>query len=88
MTLELGQVVYSKKGRDSNRFYAVVEIVADDFVKIADGHIRKLKSAKLKKVKHLKPNGDKLERIGEKLTSKTQVFDSELRSALRVYNGD
>ena len=35
--MELGQVVYSKQGRDSGRYYAVVEIVDETYVKIADG---------------------------------------------------
>ena len=35
--MELGQVVYSKSGRDSGRYYAVVEIVNADYVRIADG---------------------------------------------------
>lgn len=88
MTIEIGQVVYSKSGRDSGRYYAVVAIVDNDYVRIADGKVRRLKNSKLKKVKHLKPNGDRLEKIGEKLKTDTQVFDAELRSALRVYNGD
>lgn len=86
MNMELGQVVYSKAGRDSGSYYAVVEIVDDDFVKIADGDARKLKKAKLKRIKHLKPSGDRLVRIGEKLQAGEQVFDAELRSALRSYN--
>lgn len=78
--------MYSKAGRDNERYYAVVEIVDEEFVRIADGDVRKLKTAKLKRSKHLKPNGDKLEKIGEKLLKGVQVFDAELRSALRPYN--
>lgn len=84
--MELGQVVYSKQGRDSDRYYAVVEIVDDTYVKIADGKLRRVKSPKLKKVKHLKTKGDMLDKISEKLKQNAQVFDTELRSALRPYN--
>ena len=84
--MELGQVVYSKQGRDSGRYYAVVEIVDDSYVKIADGKLRRVKSPKLKKVKHLKTKGDMLDKISEKLKQNAQVFDTELRSALRPYN--
>ena len=52
--MELGQVVYSIRGRDSGRFYVVVEKVDSDFVKIADGKLRRIKSPKLKI--NLKPN--------------------------------
>ena len=84
--MELGQVVYSKQGRDSGRYYAVVEIVDETYVKIADGKLRRVKSPKLKKVKHLKTKGDMLEKISEKLKQNAQVFDTELCSALRPYN--
>lgn len=84
--MEIGQIVYSKAGRDKGSYFAVVEIVDDEFVKIADGEHRKLKKSKLKKIKHLKSNGDKLEKIGEKLKVDGQIFDAELRSALRPYN--
>ena len=84
--MELGQVVYSKQGRDSGRYYAVVEIVDETYVKIADGKMRRVKSPKLKKVKHLKTKGDMLDKISEKLKQNAQVFDTELRSALRPYN--
>lgn len=84
--MELGQIVYSIRGRDSGRFYVVVEKVDSDFVKIADGKLRRVKSPKLKKIKHLKTRGEVLEKISEKLKSNVQVFDAELKSALRSYD--
>lgn len=84
--MELGQVVYSKAGRDSDKYYAVVEIVGDNYVRIADGDLRRIKDAKLKKEKHLATNGDVLEKIAGKLKSGAQIFDAELKSALRMYN--
>lgn len=84
--MELGDVVYSKSGRDSGRFYAVVALEREGYVRIADGDIRRIRNAKLKNEKHLRSTGDKLERIAEKLTSGTQVFDTELYSALKLYD--
>jgi ribosomal protein L14E/L6E/L27E len=84
--MELGQVVFSKVGRDSGKYYAVVEIVDEQKVRIADGDLRRIAKAKLKNVKHLQSNGDMLEKIAEKLKNGTQVFDAELFSALRFYN--
>ena len=84
--MELGQVVYSIRGRDSGRFYVVVEKVDSDFVKIADGKLRRIKSPKLKKIKHLKTRDEVLDKISEKLKSNVQVFDTELKSALRSFN--
>lgn len=84
--MELGQVVFSKAGRDSGRYYAVIEIVDENTVKIADGNLRHIKSAKVKNVKHLQSNGEILEKIAEKLKVGNQVFDAELFSALRIFN--
>lgn len=84
--MELGQVVYSKAGRDAERYYAVVELVDETRVKIADGDLRRIKKAKLKNIKHLGTDGEILEKISAKLKEGTQVFDAELFSALRQYN--
>lgn len=84
--MELGQVVFSKSGRDSGKFYAVVEVVDETRVRIADGDLRRIAKGKIKNVKHLQSNGDILEKIAEKLRNGQQVFDAELYSALRFYN--
>ncbi len=84
--MKKGDIVYSKSGRDEGRYFAVVEIIDEGFVRIADGDLRRIKNAKLKNVKHLRSTGDRLERIADKLESGVQVFDSELFSALRLYD--
>jgi len=84
--MELGQIVYSKAGRDSGKYFAVVEIVDENRVRIADGDTRRIKRAKLKNVRHLATEGDVLPKIAAKLLGGLQVFDAELFSALRFYN--
>ena len=81
-----GDVVYSKSGRDSGRYFAVVATEGEKFVRIADGDVRRIRNSKLKNVRHLKATGDRLERIAEKLETGAQVFDSELYSALKLYD--
>lgn len=81
-----GDVVYSKSGRDGGRYFAVVATEGENYVRIADGDVRRLRNAKLKNVKHLRETGDRLERIAEKLAAGVQVFDSELYSALKLYD--
>ncbi|NLL55817.1 MAG: RNA-binding protein [Clostridiales bacterium] len=81
--IELGSVVFSRAGRDKGRFFLVVEVVDEQFVKIADGDIRRLANPKLKKIKHLKVTGDKFEGIAEKLKNSATVYDAEIYSALR-----
>lgn len=85
--IELGSVVLSKAGRDKGRFYIVVELVDQNYVKIADGDLRKLEKPKLKKIKHLKCQDIVLEKIQKKLVENIKIFDAEIRSALRAYNG-
>lgn len=84
--ITLGSVVFSKAGRDSGSYYLVVEIINENFVKIADGKKRTLQKPKTKKVKHLTYSGDTIANIGAKLTEQKQVFDKEIFSALRTFN--
>ena len=86
ISLVPGLVVCSKAGRDSGRYFIVLEILSPEYVLIADGQKHRLAHPKKKKVRHLKLTEDVLESIGRKLTEKRQVFDSEVRSALRTYN--
>ncbi|MEG2450107.1 MAG: KOW domain-containing RNA-binding protein [Clostridia bacterium] len=83
--MELGQVVFSIAGRDRGKYFAVIEVVDGSYVKIADGDSHRIKTSKLKKVKHLHTKGDVLEKLAEKLKNGIQVFDTELSSALRFY---
>lgn len=84
--VNVGSVVFSRAGRDKGRFFTVVEIVDDTFVKLADGDLRRLENPKLKKLKHLKNTGDTLDAIGEKLKNGVKVYNAEIFSALRRYN--
>lgn len=80
--IELGTICYSKSGRDKGRYYAVVGIIDDQYVLIADGMLRKLSKPKKKKLKHLRMKPIILDTIGGKLKEGKKVFDAELKSAL------
>jgi ribosomal protein L14E/L6E/L27E len=86
MVIDLGSVVLSKAGRDSGRYFVVVEVVNKEYVRICDGDTHPQSKAKLKKLKHLKANGDVLIKIADKFREHKQVFDAEICSALRIYN--
>ncbi len=85
--IEVGRVVLSTAGRDRGNFFVVLEIVDDKFVKIVDGNIRKLNNPKLKKLKHLKATEVMFEKIATKIIDKKQIFDAEIKGALRALNG-
>ena len=52
--MDIGQIVFSKRGRDKGRVFVVLAI-EDDYVFLADGQIRPLNKPKKKKVKHIQP---------------------------------
>ncbi|HHX49294.1 MAG TPA: hypothetical protein GX709_02760 [Clostridiales bacterium] len=85
--IEVGSIVLSIAGRDKGRFFVVYEIVDDNYITIVDGALRKLEKAKLKKIKHVKNQNIVLERLQNKFKEGIKVYDAEVRSALKPYNG-
>lgn len=83
----LGLMVISLAGRDKGRIAAVVAVVDENFVMIADGRTRKTESPKKKKLKHIRMIASVEESISrlepEKLTNK-QIREriNELENAL------
>jgi len=84
---EVGSIVFSLAGRDKGRFFIVTEVVDDTYIKIADGDVRRIDNPKLKKIKHVKPEGCLFDKIAVKLIEGKKVFDAELKSALKTFNG-
>lgn len=80
--IEPGRLVKATAGRDKDRYFAVVSVVDDRYVYIADGVTRRLSNPKLKKVKHLETRPQLLRSIAGKLKDGSKVFDAELRSAI------
>ena len=88
MEIVVGSVVYSKAGRDKGRYYMVVRPGSQpEHFLIVDGETRRLERPKLKKAKHLKNTGAVVEKIADKLKEDKLVHNSEIRSALKTYNG-
>lgn len=52
------KTVISLKGHDLKRRYVVVAMACEDFALLCDGRYRKLDNPKLKRVKHLRIDGD------------------------------
>jgi len=80
----LGQVVFSKAGRDSGRKFVVVGIVDELHVLISDGDSRKIDKPKKKKLKHLEIMGQVPDDLQKKLKNGQSVTNSEIRRALAV----
>lgn len=84
MDLTLGQVVYSKAGRDKGKKFIVVDIIDELYVMISDGDLRRIESAKRKKLKHIQITGEVILPLKEKLEKKVRVSNSEIRKALEI----
>ena len=85
--MQIGSVVYSKTGRDQGRVYLIhsLDSTKEGYVWVVDGEIRTLAHPKRKNSKHLHYKGEDLPVLAEKLAKGVQVFDSEIKSALRAY---
>lgn len=83
----VGDIVFSKAGRDSGRYYIVMEC-ADSFVFICDGDLHKTDKPKKKKIKHLKASGRNSEYIAGKLAEGTKVTNAELRRAVSEFESE
>lgn len=88
MGIDIGSVVYSKAGRDKGNCYLVIDNVGNNYFLVADGKARTLAKPKMKNSRHLKTKGVVLNTIKDKLLAGKQVFDSEIKSALRAYIGE
>ena len=82
----VGSIVHSKAGRDVGKCYIIVRFDEKGYAFVANGSDRKLSAPKRKNVKHLEPSGEVNETIREKLLAEKQIFDSEIKSALRAYS--
>lgn len=82
MSTVLGQVVYSKAGRDEGRIFIICGVIDENYVFVCDGDLRRIENPKKKKIKHLKITNIKIETLEQKLTTGLKVTNAEVRKAL------
>lgn len=87
-TVQLGQLVSSKAGRDKGRYYLVVKIGPGTSVFVADGAGRKVKAPKKKNEKHLALHKGIAVTVAAKINAGQDISDLELRTALKALLGD
>lgn len=85
MSPTLGQIVYSKAGRDAGQAFILVGIVDEAYVLISDGDLRRIEKPKKKKVKHLEWKDEIIEALNEKFMKSVKVSNAEIRKALEFY---
>ena len=82
----IGGICQSTQGRDKDRYYIVKVINDDGTVGVVDGNFKKLAEPKKKNLKHIRLLPEKAEAIAAKFADGRQVFDTEVYSALKIYN--
>jgi len=87
LPIEIGSIVFSKAGRDMGRPFLVIQEIDNDFVMVADGKLRTMDRLKTKRRKHLKPTGEVVEELRDRLSTGKPVFDHEVRTWLSKEEG-
>ncbi len=86
MNVVLGQVVFSKAGRDNGKAFIITEIIDSDYVYISDGNLRRVENPKKKKIKHLVITKDIIDAIVQKTSSDIRITNADIRKALLEIN--
>ena len=82
MNVVLGQVVYSKAGRDVGKIFLITKLIDANYVYISDGDLRRVENPKKKKIKHLVITKDIIDSISQKINTDTKITNAEIRKAL------
>jgi large subunit ribosomal protein L14e len=78
----LGQVVYSKAGRDVGKIFIITGLIDASYAYISDGDLRRLENPKKKKIKHLVITKDIIDTIAQKISTDSRITNAEIRKAL------
>ena len=85
MDIAKSNIVKSVAGRDSGKFFFVLE-VEGEFLLLADGKQRRVENPKRKKRKHVEFAQCSDTRVAEKIRSGEKITNSELRKTLAQYS--
>ena len=87
-TAEIGNVAISLAGRDKGRYFVIIEVLENGYVKVADGSLRKVDNAKKKKLKHLKLKPVTIPTIKQRIMEGEKLFDYDIRAHLNALGYD
>lgn len=85
LEINLGDVVVSIQGRDAGQKY-IVSSINNEYVFLVNGKNRTFAKPKKKKIKHIRPTGQKCVSLYEKLLNKNKILDSEIRKTIDNLN--
>ncbi len=81
---EVGQIVYSKCGRDKSKPFIILNI-KDEYLFLVDGNLRKLDKPKKKKIKHVQFTHYIDNEIKYKIENNDYLLDSDIRKSIKDY---
>jgi len=84
MEIVVGQLVFSKAGRDKDRCFIVVR-TEGEFAYLIDGDLRKTDTPKKKKMKHIRPTNCISQFVVDKLNKVGKVTNSEIRKEIEEF---
>jgi len=82
--LSVGQIVFSKCGRDRGLAFIVIR-VQGNYAWLADGKYRRAEKPKMKKRIHLQPVKTIADDITKKITERSGITDADLRKELEAF---
>jgi len=85
MSMNPGDIVVSKAGRDKGKPFIVAEVTDESYVLLVNGSLRKIEKPKKKKVRHIRETGFRAEEIAGRLTGGEKVINAEIRKAIKAY---
>lgn len=80
--MEIGTIVFSKRGRDKGRLFIVIA-AEDDYVYLTDGVMRPLETPKKKKIKHIQITNTVLDMSSHNFIG--GLKNSDIKKMLREY---
>lgn len=83
--MTLGEIVYSKAGRDSGEAFIIIGIQDDHYIFLADGDIRRIEKAKKKKRKHVIETGFVDQALKKRLLEGNIVSNADIRKGISSY---
>ena len=84
MDIYPASLVKSTAGRDKNNYFAVIEVIDENYILIADGKGRTTEKPKRKKIKHIVDMECELIRIKEKMNEAKKISNSDIRKAIKT----
>ena len=84
MDIYPARLVKSIAGRDKNKYFAVMEVIDENYILISDGKGRTTEKPKRKKIKHITDMECELLRIKEKMIEAKKISNSDIRKAIKT----